>query len=60
MTLTAEKGHSGDIDALSTICLIKGYDAASRLIEETDGVEAVFILKDGKTEQTSGMEFEKE
>ena len=60
VTLTAEKGHSGDIDALSTICLIKGYDAASRLIEETDRVEAVFILKDGKTEQTSGMEFEKE
>ena len=33
--------------------------AASKLIEDTDGVEAVFILKDGTTEQTSGMEFEK-
>ena len=59
VTLTADKGHSGDIDALSTICLIKGYEAASKLIEVTDGVEAVFILKDGTTEQTSGMEFEK-
>ena len=59
VTLTADKGHSGDIDALSTICLIKGYEAASKLIEDTDGVEAVFILKDGTTEQTSGMEFEK-
>jgi thiamine biosynthesis lipoprotein len=49
-----------DIDALSTICLIKGYEDAKRLIEETDGVEAVFILSDGSIEQTSGMEFEKE
>ena len=60
VTLTAEKGRSGDIDAMSTICLIKGYEAASKLIEDTDGVEAVFILNDGTTEQTSGMEFEKE
>lgn len=60
VTLTATKGHSMDIDALSTICLIKGYEDAKRLIEETDGVEAVFILSDGSIEQTSGMEFEKE
>lgn len=58
VTLTAAKGHSMDIDALSTICLIKGYDGARDLIEQTEGVEAVFILTDGRIEQTSGMEFE--
>ena len=60
VTLTASKGHSMDIDALSTICLIKGCEDAKKLIEETDGVEAVFILNDGSIEQTSGMEFEKD
>lgn len=60
VTLTAARGHSMDIDALSTICLIKGHEAAKKLIEKTDGVEAVFILKDGSTDQTSGMEFEPE
>ena len=60
VTLTAEKGHSMDIDALSTICLIKGCGKAKDLIEQTEGVEAVFIKSDGTIEQTSGMEFEKE
>lgn len=58
VTLTADKGHSMDIDALSTICLIKGYEGAKQLIENTDGIEAVFILHDGNVETTSGMEFE--
>ena len=58
VTLAGAKGQSGDLDALSTICLIKGLDGARELIENTDGIEAVFILSDGTTEQTSGMEFE--
>ena len=60
VTLTAEKGHSMDTDALSTICLIKGYEEASKLIEKTDGVEAVFVLHDGSIQKTSGAKFEKE
>lgn len=60
VTLTAEKGHSMDTDALSTICLIKGYEEASKLIEQTDGVEAVFVLHDGSIQKTSGAKFEKE
>ena len=60
VTLTAEKGHSADLDALSTICLIKGHEKAKELIENTDGVEAVFILHDGTTDMTSGMAFEPE
>lgn len=58
VTLTAAKGHSMDIDALSTICLIKGHDKAKELIEQTEGVEAVFILSDGTIDRTSGMGFE--
>ena len=60
VTLAADKGRSMDLDALSTICLIKGYSEASKLIEKTDGVEAVFILADGTIRQTSGMQFEEE
>lgn len=58
VTLTTAKGRSADIDALSTICLIKGSKEAKKLIEGTDGVEAVFVLHDGSIETTSGMEFE--
>ena len=58
VTLVSDKGRSGDMDALSTTCLIKGYKEAMDLIEASDGVEAVFILKDGSLQQTSGMEFE--
>ena len=60
VTLTGAKGQSVDLDALSTICLIKGHDEAKKLIENTEGVEAVFILHDGNIDQTSGMEFEPE
>lgn len=58
VTLTAAKGQSADVDALSTICLIKGSSAAKELIENTPGVEAVFVLHDGTIDMTSGMEFE--
>ena len=60
VTLTGAKGQSGDLDALSTICLIKGSEKAKELIEGMDGIEAVFILHDGSIDQTSGMEFEPE
>lgn len=58
VTLCAEKGKSMDLDALSTICLIKGSAAAKELIESIEGVEAVFILSGGTTDQTSGMVIE--
>ena len=58
VTLVGAKGQSGDLDALSTICLIKGSEDAKTLIEGLDGIEAVFILHDGSIDQTSGMEFE--
>jgi thiamine biosynthesis lipoprotein len=58
VTLAGAKGQSMDLDALSTICLIKGHDEAKKLIEGIDGIEAVFIMHDGSTDKTSGMEFE--
>jgi len=61
VTLIADKGCSADIDAASTICLIKGYEGAKKYLEEymQDGVEAVFVLKDGSIETTDGAGFEK-
>ncbi|MBQ6623950.1 MAG: FAD:protein FMN transferase [Mogibacterium sp.] len=60
VTLTAETGKSADIDALSTICLIKGSEEGTALIENMDGIEAVFILKDGSVKTTEGAAFEKD
>lgn len=58
VTLIAEKGHSADIDALSTICLIKGSEDGMELIESLDGIEGVFVLSDGSVLTTSGADFE--
>ena len=56
VTIIADIGRSVDCDALSTTCLIKGYEEGRKFIEGIDGVEAVFILRDGTVEQTSGVE----
>ncbi|MBP0985474.1 MAG: FAD:protein FMN transferase, partial [Oscillospiraceae bacterium] len=58
VTLIADKGHSGDIDALSTICLIKGPDEGMKLIESMDGIEGVFVLSDGDIRTTAGAGLE--
>lgn len=60
VTLIADTGRSADIDALSTICLIKGPEEGMKLIEGMDGIEAVFILKDGSVKMTDGASFEEE
>lgn len=60
VTLIADKGSSADIDALSTTCLIKGADEGMELIENTDGVEGIFVLSDGSIRTTDGAGFEKE
>lgn len=60
VTLIADKGSSADIDALSTTCLIKGADEGMKLIENTDGIEAIFVLSDGSIRTTDGAGFEKE
>ena len=58
VTLIADKGRSGDIDALSTICLIKGSAEGMNLIESMDGIEGVFVLSDGSVLTTDGAGFE--
>lgn len=55
VTLVADIGRSADIDALSTICLIKGSEDGLAFIEGIDGVEARFILDDGSAVMTAGM-----
>ena len=47
---------AADADCLCTICIIEGSDEAIKLIENTEGVEAVFILTDGSMKVTSGAE----
>lgn len=59
VTLITDKGRSMDIDAMSTICLIKGYDESRKFIEKMDGIEAIFILSDGTVKQTAGVELHK-
>ena len=56
VTIIADKGNSVNCDALSTICLIKGYEGARELIESIDGIEAVFVLSNGDVEMTAGAE----
>lgn len=58
VTLIADKGHSADIDALSTTCLIKGSAEGMELIENTDGVEGIFVLSNGDVRTTDGAAFE--
>ena len=47
--------NSTDCDALSTICILLGKEKAKKLIEETDGYEAVFIDENGSMLYTSGL-----
>ena len=49
VTIVADKGHSVDCDGLSTSCLALGKEKGLKLIQGLDGVQAIFIDKDGKT-----------
>ena len=46
---------SMDGDALSTTCFSLGLDKGMALIEQTDGVEAVFVTDDGEIHESSGI-----
>ena len=48
VTIVADKGHSVDCDGLSTSCLALGKEKGLKLIQGLDGVQAIFIDKDGK------------
>lgn len=46
---------SMNADALSTICILLGLEAAIQLVENTPDTEAVFIDNDNKLHHTSGL-----
>ena len=46
-----------DLDALSTICILLGKEKATKLIEQTENTEAVFIDKQGKLTYTKGLKY---
>lgn len=60
VTVISKNGRSADCDALSTICLMLGSSKAKALIENTEGMEAVFVDKDGKIYATAGSGFVKD
>ena len=45
-----------DGDALSTACFVLGLEAGMDLVEDTEGVEAVFITDDFQVHLSSGLE----
>lgn len=47
---------SGIGDAFSTALFLMDYEAGKRLVEETDNVEAMWVLPDGKQLYSSGFE----
>jgi len=42
-------------DGLSTAVFMLGLREGRRLVESTDGADALFVMKDGRTERTSGF-----
>ncbi len=48
---------SFDLDALATICILKGRQEAEKLIENTKNTEAVFIDIKGNITHTSGLKY---
>ena len=55
LAVTVFSRSSLDGDALSTACMVLGEARGMALIEETEGVEAVFVREDGSLALSSGM-----
>jgi thiamine biosynthesis lipoprotein len=53
VTIISEKSIDGD--ALSTTCFALGLEDGMLLVEQTDGVEAVFVTDDGEVHCSSGI-----
>lgn len=50
VTIISKKSVDGD--ALSTLCFILGYEKGRALIENLDGMEAIFVTKEGEILKT--------
>ena len=48
---------SFDLDALSTVCILLGRERATKLIEQTENTEAVFIDNSGNLTYTKGLKY---
>ncbi len=57
VTVLGEK--SSECDVLSTVCMILGEEAATKLINETKGYEAIFIKKDYSVSVSDGLKLKK-
>lgn len=55
-SVTILSQSSADGDALSTTCLLLGREKGMALVESLEGVEALFIAKDGSCTESSGMD----
>ena len=51
---------SSDCDALSTVLLLMGSEDGLKLIDETQGFEAVFVDREGKITLSGGLKFKKD
>ena len=50
---------SAECDVLSTVCMILGEYEGKKLINETDGYEAVFVLKNNEISVSNGLKHKK-
>ncbi len=56
LAVTVVSEYSVDGDALSTACFVLGLEEGMALVEELEGVEAVFITDDFQLHSSSGLE----
>ena len=56
LSVTIVSGSSAQCDALSTACFALGLEEGIALIEDTEGVEAVFVTDDFAVHVTAGLE----